>query len=173
MSNLRLLNETNVTSSTSTVNVTDVFSADYDIYKITLDNITCSGSSDNFSARLINSSGSQITNNYAYAGQIMYSYAGFGENKSTSADRWQRLVISGTVLKLGGLVMYVFNPFSTSSYSFQLSQANSYDGSGMQGYKNIGVNKNTTSCTGISFFDNGGLTIDNIDIKVFGLRVDS
>ena len=37
MSNLRLINETNVTSSTSTVNVTDVFSADYDIYKITLE----------------------------------------------------------------------------------------------------------------------------------------
>ena len=35
MSNLRLINETTVSASTSSVSVTDVFSADFDIYKIT------------------------------------------------------------------------------------------------------------------------------------------
>ena len=168
--NLQFIKSANINSATATVNITDVFSANYEVYQITISNIHCSGSSDNFSARLLDSSSSQITNNYAYAGQIMYSYSGFGENKSTSADRWQRIMISGTELKQGGLVMYIFNPFSSSSYTFQVSQSSNYDGSGLQGYKNIGVNKNATSCTGISFFDNGGLTINQADINVYGVK---
>ena len=44
MSALRLINETEITSSVSSVNVTDVFSADFDIYKVTTDNmISASG----------------------------------------------------------------------------------------------------------------------------------
>ena len=35
MSNLRLINETSITSSVSSVNVEDVFTDDFDIYKIT------------------------------------------------------------------------------------------------------------------------------------------
>ena len=167
--NLQFIKSAEVSSSTSVVNITDVFSSKYDVYKITIANTHCSGLSDNFSARLIDSGGSQITTNYDYAGQILYSYASFGENRSTGQNRWQRISISGAVTRQGGLVMYVFNPFS-SSYTFQTSQSSNYDGSGLQGYKNIGVNKNATSCTGISFFDNGGLTIEKSNINVYGVK---
>ena len=34
MSNLRLINETEVSSGVTTVNITDIFSADFDIYQI-------------------------------------------------------------------------------------------------------------------------------------------
>ena len=40
MSNLRLINETLVTSAVSTVSVTDVFSSDFDIYKVTCENFS-------------------------------------------------------------------------------------------------------------------------------------
>ena len=46
MSNLRLLNQTTVSSAVTTVNITDVFSADYDIYKIVLSNTTASSTID-------------------------------------------------------------------------------------------------------------------------------
>jgi len=166
---LQFIKSAEVSSSTATLNITDVFSEKYDVYKITIANTHCSGLSDNFSARLIDSGGSQITTNYDYAGLIMWSYTGFGANRSTGQNRWQRISISGTETRQGGLVMYVFNPFS-SSYTFQTSQGSNYDGSGLQGYKNIGVNKNATSCTGISFFDNGGLTIEQANINVYGVK---
>ena len=60
MSNLRLINETTVTSGTTTVNITDVFNSDYDIYKVTLEGFYASGI-DYFYLRLINSSGSVIS----------------------------------------------------------------------------------------------------------------
>ena len=46
MSNLRLINETTVSSSVANVSVTDVFSENFDIYKININNIdlTTSGS---------------------------------------------------------------------------------------------------------------------------------
>ena len=34
MSNLRLINETTAIAGVTTINITDIFSADYDIYKI-------------------------------------------------------------------------------------------------------------------------------------------
>ena len=55
MSNLRLINETTF-SSVSTVNVDNVFSADYDIYKITSDVAGQYGL-----LRFINSAGSVMT----------------------------------------------------------------------------------------------------------------
>ena len=168
---LEFIKSARVSSSTSVVNITDVFSADYDVYKITISDTHCSALSDNFAARLIDSGGSQITTNYDYAGQIMYSYSAFAQNRSTGQNRWHRIMNSGGITRQGGLVMYVFNPFSSSSYTFQTSQTSNYDGSGNQGYKYIGVNKNTTSCTGISFFDSGGvITIEQSNINVYGVK---
>ena len=45
MSNLRLINETTISSAVSSVDITDVFSADFDIYKITASKMTTAGSS--------------------------------------------------------------------------------------------------------------------------------
>ena len=60
MSNLRLINETTVTSSVSTVSVTDIFSTNFDIYKIVGD-FTSSGGDSDSSLQFINSSGSVIS----------------------------------------------------------------------------------------------------------------
>jgi hypothetical protein len=69
MSNLRLINETTVSASTSSVDVTDVFSADYDIYKITTNNFSTVGTTQTaLDLRFLNTSGSVITNSkYDYA----------------------------------------------------------------------------------------------------------
>ena len=66
MSNLRLLNETTVTSGVSTISTTDVFSSDFDIFKITLEGFYAS-TIDYFYLRLINSSGSVIATTYSYS----------------------------------------------------------------------------------------------------------
>ena len=74
MSNLRLINETTVTSAVRTVEITDVFSADFDIYKIVgVNNFTAEEYID---MRLINSSGSVVSaSNYDNAGLLMKSDA--------------------------------------------------------------------------------------------------
>ena len=174
MSNLRLIDETLVTSATATVNVTDVFSSDFDIYKITFTNMEIQ-TDDYTQMRLINSSGSVVSaSNYDNATQIMYSHTSFFEGKNTGDNKFYYLNYlhpSGTD-KGNGNVIYLFNPYSSSSYTFLLNQSSGQaDSTGNYNFKGIGVLKQTASMTGFSIFRTGN--IDNIKVRTYGLRVDS
>ena len=174
MSNLRLINETEITSSVSSVNVTDVFSADFDIYKITISNPNADTDSD-VSLRLINSSGSVVSDsNYNFARLGMPAWTTFQEGRGTNSNRGQYVDGFGrsTEAENGGNVIWVFNPFSSSSYTFLLNQSNKKSPNGNIGNKSIYVLKQTASMTGINFFQETG-NITGMNIRTYGLRVDS
>src|SRR5210317_1461778 len=80
---LEFINETTVTSGVATVSETDVFSANYDVYKITLEGFYAS-TIDYFYLRLINSLGSVISTSYDVASLEMISNASFNERKGTN-----------------------------------------------------------------------------------------
>lgn len=174
MSALRLINETSGTS-VSTLNVTDVFTADFDIYKITINKLDVTAQ-NYLDARLINSSGSVVTSsNYDYAGLEQNSHAAFAEKKNTGQTLWANLSYQNTGADDGvGLTMYVFNPYNSSSYTFFLSQSFAVHSSSDYGlgYKTIGVNKLTQQMSGIQFLPRSG-SFDNITVRTYGLRVDS
>ena len=174
MSNLRLINETSVSSSVSNVNVTDVFSSDFDIYKITSDLFF--NSQTWVQLRFINSSGSVISaSNYDNAALLADSSASFSENRGTNESSTQHLSFTGeSIAESGGLVAYVFNPYSSSSYSFLLSQGSVYrtDNADNLNTKNISVLKQTASMSGFQILPLSG-TIDGATIRTYGLRVDS
>ena len=177
MSNLRLINETPITSAVNSVNVTDVFSADFDIYFATISNVSSdSTTGNNTRMRFINASGSVVSaSNYDNAQLNIDSYGSFGEQRSTNQAKLYRF--------LGNLndepddanaTLYVFNPTSTSSYTFLLQQADSKWTNGFSSFKGIGVLKNTSAVGGINFFSDGtaGKTI-SATVRTYGLRVDN
>jgi hypothetical protein len=170
MSNLRLLNQTTVSSAVTTVNITDVFSADYDIYKIVLSNTTASATVD-LDLRFINSSGSVISSSdYAYANQRLRQ-SGFNELKSQS-DTDIQLGFGQVANALGsGAVSYVFNPFSSSSYTFYIMQNETLSGTEHRGFKLIGALKQVNSITGFQAVV-GADTLTSATFKTYGLRVD-
>tara|TARA_R100000742_G_C4235322_1_gene56046 strand:+ start:253 stop:774 length:522 start_codon:yes stop_codon:yes gene_type:complete len=173
MSNLRLINETNVTSA-SQISVTDVFSSDFDIYKIEFDysfDVT-----SNVNARLINSSGSVVSaSNYDFAYLQTRTDTTFGEGRVTGASLFYYLGSSTAGSSLGGgTVLYVFNPFSSSSYTFLLWQNQSgYSSSLALGYKGISVLKQTSSITGFKLDTTTSNNFTNTNVRTYGLRVDS
>ena len=65
MSSLRLLNETTVGSSVSNIKITDVFSADFDIYKITFNGTDTSSDTD-IDLQLVTAGGTTIRNSSDY-----------------------------------------------------------------------------------------------------------
>ena len=73
--------------------------------------------------------------------------------------------------KGGATVIYIFNPTSSSSYTFALWQNAGVSSIGTPVRKGIGVLKQTASMTGINF--NASSSILNIRARVYGLRVDS
>jgi hypothetical protein len=170
MSALRLINETSGTS-VSSISVTDVFTSDFDIYKIVINNVDITGATSAF-IRLINSSGSEISaSNYDRAFLGMFSNQAFAESRATNTTSFSSVGFYNASTG-GGAVYYFFNPFSSSSYSFLLGQSSYYEGTYEANLKYIGVLKQTASMTGFSV-NVSGQTFDTISVRTYGLRVDN
>jgi len=171
MSNLRLINETEITSSVASVDITDVFSADFDIYKITTDNMISASGTPALDLKYINSSGSAISSGYDRANLTLKGETTFAENRNTNASSVAS-GLSNAESNGAGSVSYVFNPFSSSSYTFHIMQGSFRTGSNYRSQKMISVLKNVASVTGLNITFNGANCTGGT-IKVYGLRVDS
>jgi len=170
--NLQFIKNVNVQTASSTVQITDCFTDNYDVYKIVISDWSTDGSGNFGQVRFIDSGGSSITTNYDYAyQQIMASYS-FAEVRNIGATQFRG--IGGqdqrTTYANMGCALYVFNPTDTSSYTFVKSQSSfTNSGDGLQGYKMIGVQKSTSDVTGIEFY----MTASNIDFfraSVYGVK---
>ena len=177
MSNLRLINDTTF-SGVANASVTDVFSSDYDIYKVVAtDYATTSGTAGRARLRFINTSGSLITaSNYDSASLAIEAAAtgAFPQVKATSQNHIDWLVYdNGETGGASAGVWYIFNPFSSSAYSFVVFQESHYQSSyGASTEKGIGVFKNTGSMEGFMIYGvNGGNF--NARFRTYGLRVDT
>jgi hypothetical protein len=175
MSNLRLINETLVTSAVSAVNITDVFSSDFDIYKVTCQNFSNSTGAQNTELRFINSSGSVITSSqYDWAYLRLNDYGSFTEARNTTDDHWENFwgkddSASG---ETQNVVNYIFNPFLSSAFTYGLTQSSNALNSQLQGIKGIGVLKQLSSITGFQILFNANAS-NNGKIRTYGLRVNS
>jgi len=170
--NLELIKTVTGTSS-ATVDVTDCFNANYDVYKVTIYDKEITASAFNQNLRLLDSGGTVIiAAEYDYAALEEKSYAAFGEFKSTSATSFERAIGLGTsgAADGGGTVFYFFNPYDSSSYTFILSQnANGYAGSGLLGYKYIGVHKSAETISGIQLVM-AGSSFTTVTASVYGVK---
>jgi len=177
MSNLRLINETTAIAGVSSFNIENVFSEDFDIYCLTLQsNGNVAGAFD-VNTRFINSSGSVLSDSsYDKASLIMWYNRAFTESKATNTTVLNAFL--GTTDDLAESstgVAWVFNPYSTSSYTFAIRQqfgnwfnAGSFESASRKG---IYVYKQTTQITGYQHI--GGVFADNTIARTYGLRVDS
>ena len=178
MSSLRLINETTTTAGVRAVNVTDVFSSDFDIYKIVgAVNLPNNSTATGFNLRFINSSGSVISaSNYHYAQQSMKAENNFGEGSSTTENRlWNVFGALDDSGQSAGNVAYVFNPYNSSSFTFCIWQSSSYPSGNYRMYKGSGVLKQSDIITGFQaeLNEGAGEFASDGKIRVYGLRVDS
>ena len=166
MSALRLLNETTF-SSVSTVNVTDVFSADYDIYKITMDE---GGQYGNL--RFINSAGSILTDSsYDTSRHNLKLNTSYSDTNVTGQSVGIYAFSESSSQTGGGNVITIFNPFQTDTYTMVI--ASTVDISTSTNHrvaKAIGIYKNLASATGFQLNAQAGVSGT---LRTYGLRVDS
>jgi len=178
MSNLRLINETPITSAVNSVNVTDVFSADFDIYFATISNVSSDSTShDNVRMRFINSSGSVVSSsNYDTAQLDMASELAFNQLKATNADSTGLAFAMTSDLEPEGISnsYYFFNPYSSSSYTFALQQGSAGIVGVFRSGKGIAVLKQLASITGFQIYQaTSSINMNSGAIRTYGLRVDS
>ena len=158
--------------SANSFSITDIFSDKYDVYKITITGLQHSNSRQIINTRVINSGGIVSTSNYDYAGLRLRADTTFNEVKSTNATSWVETLAEGIGNGGSGSVMYVINPYDSSSYTFILNQyAAYYDITGpLRTKKYIGVYKVAEQITGLNIFDNGNIQVYDGKISVYGVK---
>jgi len=158
-------------SSVTFVDITNCFSADYDVYVLSFADVDLAGAGDeNMNIRLLDSGGSPISQNeYDYADLVLRYASSFTELNDTSSAEFTfgAGYVSAANMGAGGLIGYFYSPFNSSSYTFfHHQQSNSQ---GHSGQKYIGVHKSSEQITGIRIFvDNG--TIERLGASVYGVK---
>ena len=174
MSNLRFLNET-IASSVASLSITDIFSSDFDIYKITISNFNADSSNPFLQFRFINASNTIITSSqYNSASLYLRSWNSDIEYNDELQTSMKNLALtnSQTTADTGGAVFYIFNPFSSSSYTSVIGQSQAQDTAGTYSFKAIGQYKQLISCTGLNI--NFSTSNDvSLNVKTYGFRVDT
>lgn len=166
--------KSNTASSVTSMDITDCFTDQYDVYAIIIDNFDI-GSGVDLAVRLRNASGVVSSANYDDAIQLMRSYGGgFADNNDENDTKWKSFGFydpnSGIGQGVGiGTTIYIFNPTNTSSYTFALWQNAGVSSIGTPARKGIGVLTVAEAHTGINFLDSGGATILGISASVYGV----
>lgn len=157
-------------SSVSSLSVTDCFSASYDVYFIYSEVNNVSSSFVNVGMRYRNSSGDVSTSTYNAAHMDLDTgsvFGGAGYINDTEIEAFQ--ITDDTRDGTAG-ISYHFNPYDSSSYTFNTRQNMGSTSAEFRGRKGIGVQKTAQQITGITFFSLTGSQTADFDIKVYGVK---
>ena len=156
-------------SSSTTASISDVFSSTYDVYQVQLN--WEKQTSSNVSLRLLDSGGSAISDaEYDFAYLQTASFNTFGLYNQTGQTSFPEVFFASTTVG-GGVMLYIFNPSNSSSYTFIQGQYTGYydgAGGGGQGRKLIGVHNVTEEITGLQLVCPSGTISATID--VYGVK---
>lgn len=169
--NLQFIKSVTPNGASSSISITDVFSAQYDVYQVTYDITTDSGSPKDTHLRLINASDTIITNaNYDYAYLILNMYASFTETRAISQDKITGMLGATDFPPEGNAGTFqIYNPFS-SNYTFITQQATNVHNGAEASWKGIAVLKETTSVTGLNIFLSSTNPTSASNISVYGVK---
>jgi hypothetical protein len=172
--NLELINSFEVTSSTSSFDVDNVFTDKYDVYYLSLTNFQTVGTTQTrIRIRFIDSTGTVETGStYDYAYLQMDSIRAFAEPKNTNTTFLDYNLVDQAPTG-AGLISYIYNPYSASSYTFSSWQNVSVWQAGAletRGTKGIGVEKTAQSIRGFQIFETDTRPFDKCRVSVYGVK---
>jgi len=159
-------------TSVSSLSVTDCFSADYDVYMISISDLDQANTNTYTNLRLLDSGGSVISaSEYDYAELQMTSYTAFQENRNTGQTvMFDRLNFNKNTATGVGITIYIYNPYDSSSFTFgQFQSVGVTDAVQRLGFKGIGVHKSAEQITGVNIFIDTG-NIDSATVNVYGVK---
>ena len=156
-------------TSVSSLSVTDCFSADYDVYQISLVDGQLTTGAANYVLEFLDSGGTPITTSvYDRAFLTVRSFNTFIETRGTGNGNYIFGYVNAS--ESNGFEMFVYNPYSSSDYTFLNYQHSSFVvGNGGYGNKGIGVMKSAETVTGIKLSGTSG-TFSSIAVSVYGVK---
>ena len=167
MSSQRLIKKTTVSSSVSSINIENVFSSDFLVYKIVSSDLV-TDSSISLGIRFINSSGSVSSTGYKYSFLRMRT-SGFNDVHDASATSLEEGLGQCSSATSSSVINYIYNPFLSSSPTFSSMQGSFMSGTETRTYRFQGVETANVVNTGFQVFTSSG-NITQATIEVFGIR---
>mgnify|MGYP003137534271 CR=1 FL=1 len=169
--NLEFITKQSITTPANNFQITNCFSNKYDVYKIVISKLDTASTTVQ-RLRFIKSDDSvDTTSNYDYAVNYQRSWSTAIEQRATNGTYIDYIssLTNGTEVGIG-LVMYCFNPFDSSSYTFLNFQNSSFmAGSGNRVTKGIGVLTVAQSITGFQMLNSTG-NYDTLEVSVYGVK---
>lgn len=169
--NLEFINQTKATSVTS-LDVTGVFTAKYDVYQVHISLDT--DAAGYFEIRLLQADDSLANESkYDIASLDLKSNTSFAEYKFTDQNGgvgWRGI---GGYVDDGdgyGITLNIFNPFADDKYTFGQAQSGSTSGGNLFGTKAIGVYKSTQSIGGMRVTNSSVITHNYINVTTYGVK---
>lgn len=155
-----------VTSGLS-FDLTSVFSADYDSYKLVLTQVRTASTGGSIQFRLL-SGATPVSTGYYYGGTqvdiALNSISVFRGNNSNELDSGAVVAASGAMTSLE-----IHNPFTARSTSFNGQSADARGGSGYGGISYAGQQTSATSYNGIRVLSSA-YAFTNCNYKLYGYR---
>jgi hypothetical protein len=153
-------------------NMTDIFTSEFETYQIMI--AKWDTANDDYTyGRIINASGVDTGSNYAYAVQILYSDQAFyndGKSNSSTTMSYLNYCYPAGNENNGGLVLTVYNPNSSSSYTYFTFQSVTFGNiaNRLYGMKGIYVHKVAETVTGLQLGRTGNF--DHIVADIYGVK---
>lgn len=170
---LEFIKSETISSSVSSISVTDCFSAKYDVYKVIIEGVSKADTTGrNLDMQYIDSTDTVVTSAiYDYARLLMLTYASFSESKFTNQTILAGVGgADGTSGYATNSILYVFNPFDSASYTFNTNQVSLSQSTGSYGEKQIGVLKQTSSITGFKISVASSENVNSGTVSVYGVK---
>ncbi len=168
---LQFIKKEILTSTANNLQVTNCFSANYDVYKIFMTKIDTSALV-NLRMRLIKSDDStDSTSSYDSATQVMRSYNAISEQRHVNNSYYRFISSQSDPSYAGnGIEITMYNPFDSSSYTFlKTNSAGFLHSSGLYAPHGIGVNKVAQSNTGFQMLLSTG-NYEVLEVAVYGVK---
>jgi len=158
-------------TNVASIDVTDCFSDKYDVYKITLTKWHNPSGDSNALLRLIDSGGSVISDNeYDNAQLALRSYNTYPQDQATNTSNMGTMAYTPLNQTYNvGAVIYIFNPYDNSSFTFLKVQNANRHSSGLLAFKGIAVHKVAEQITGFNLYSSQSATQD-VEAKVYGVK---
>ena len=149
--NLEFIKSVEISSGTTNIDITDCFNDKYDVYAITISDLDLS-TVTNYYLRFLDSTNTVISaTEYDNADLQVKNDAAFIEHRSTSQAQIQYIASLGSATaNSNGTIIYVYNPYDSSSYTFVQWQSSGHTGQ-LRGYKGIAVHKSAEQIKGVRF----------------------
>ena len=167
--NLQFIKKFTASSGVSYLDTPDLFTASYDVYFWTITKFNVSGD-EVFEMKLLDSSNSVIESNYYWSSLQLKSNTSFNEAENHNRPKIDFMAeLDGDNEKNIGFSGYIFNPYTSSTWTMGSVQSSSMDGSNLFGSKGIWSHQNAEQINGLRLAAQWPVTISNLEANFYGV----